>query len=117
MFEKELTASPAPAGGMPTLRLPFAFARRHGVLLIDDVDARLACRGDATMPALAEAQRIAGRTLVPQTVADEAFEQLLQQVYQQDSGSAMSMAIACQRMTSASTCGHSLLRDSAASES
>ena len=92
MVETELTATPAAAGGVPVARLPFAFARRHGVLLLDDGDARMVCRADATMSALAEAQRIGGRPLAQHTVADEAFEQLLQQAYQQDSGSAMSMA-------------------------
>ena len=92
MLEMELPATLACAGGVPALRLPFAFARRHGVLLVDDGDARLACRGDAPITAVAEAQRIAGRPLLPQTVADAVFEELLQQVYQQDAGSAMSMA-------------------------
>ena len=91
MFEMELTASPASAGGMPTLRLPFAFARRHGVLL-DDAGRQIVCRSDASFSALAEVQRIAGCALSQQIVADDAFELALQQAYQQDSGTAMSMA-------------------------
>lgn len=69
---------------MPVPPLPYAFARRHGVLLLDaDTEpARVALRADGTAQALLEVQRLlAGRPLQVQTLAPEAFERSLAGIY------------------------------------
>ncbi len=92
MLKEELSATMACGSAVSAARLPLAFARRHGVVLLDDGAARIACRADAAITAVAEAQRMAGAPLPCEIVADEAFEALLQHSYQQDSSTAMSMA-------------------------
>ncbi|WP_293715472.1 type II secretion system ATPase GspE [Stenotrophomonas sp. UBA7606] len=93
MHNEELPVATAAGHAVSaTVRLPLAFARRHGVLLLDDDPVRIVCRADAAMRALAEAQRFAGKAVPSQVIADAVFEQQLQQLYQQDSSTAMSMA-------------------------
>ena len=59
-----MTGTPAPR------RLPFAFARRHGVLLLEGTDGlRLGLRQGASLTALQEAQRIAGMPLALEWLA------------------------------------------------
>lgn len=71
-------------------RLPFSFARRHGVLLVgDDGDRRLILRQDVATEALLEVQRVAGSIGVVETVSTENFDQLLQQTYEDQNNSAM----------------------------
>ncbi|NIL92962.1 MAG: type II secretion system ATPase GspE [Woeseiaceae bacterium] len=73
--------------------LPFAFAKRHGVL-IRDVTAEAAdtvCRPGASALSLAEAQRFAGVPLKLTRVSAEAFDTLLQESYEQGSNTAMQM--------------------------
>lgn len=73
-------------------RLPFAFARRHGVILLERPDGvRLCAREGAPLTALQEAQRIAGGPLAMQWLAQEEFEQALSAAYQHDSSAAMLM--------------------------
>ncbi|WP_449468480.1 type II secretion system ATPase GspE [Stenotrophomonas humi] len=91
MVKVEHSATKGSGGTVPPARLPFAFARRHGVIVVDEAPQRIACLDETTLAALAEAQRIAGRSLPSEVVDEQAFEHLLQSTYQQDSGSAMSM--------------------------
>ncbi|WP_298190456.1 type II secretion system ATPase GspE [uncultured Pseudomonas sp.] len=73
---------------VPSKRLPFSFAKRHGVvLLMADGVPSLACRPGADLVALAEAQRFAGAQMQLQAVSLEAFERVLAKVYQHDSAS------------------------------
>jgi general secretion pathway protein E len=82
----------APAG--PALRsLPFAFAKRHGVLLREPFgQAQLQVRRGASLAAVQEAQRFAGRVLPLQWLEPEAFEQELTLAYQRDSSEVRQMA-------------------------
>jgi general secretion pathway protein E len=82
----------APAG--PALRsLPFAFAKRHGVLLREPFgQAQLQVRRGASLAAVQEAQRFAGRVLPLQWLEPEAFEEQLSLAYQRDSSEVRQMA-------------------------
>ena len=100
--------------GEPTLiqRLPFSFARRHGVVLLEPIAAdaaktsapgtlesgeasvarrRAACRPTASPLAYAEARRIAGCPLVWETLESAEFETLLERSYARDSSEARQM--------------------------
>ncbi len=72
----------------PLQRLPFSFARRHGVVLLSE--SGLACVGyrpTVELGVLAEAQRFAGRCLALRPLSLEAFERALAAAYQHDSAS------------------------------
>ncbi|MBD9415131.1 type II secretion system ATPase GspE [Pseudomonas sp. PDM16] len=79
---------------VPALRsLPFAFAKRHGVLLREALgQAELQARRGASLTAVQEAQRFAGRVLPLQWLEPEAFEQQLSLAYQRDSSEVRQMA-------------------------
>ncbi|WP_044874995.1 type II secretion system ATPase GspE [Pseudomonas sp. LFM046] len=76
----------------PLRRLPFGFAKRHGVLLLDGVEPCLAHRPGVELVALAEARRFAGRSLPLRPLSGDAFEQALALAYQHDSSAAMQLA-------------------------
>ncbi|WP_036994007.1 type II secretion system ATPase GspE [Metapseudomonas furukawaii] len=76
----------------PLRRLPFGFAKRHGVILQDGVEPCLAHRPGVELVALAEARRFAGRRLPLKPLSVEAFDQALAQAYQHDSSAAMQLA-------------------------
>lgn len=63
---------------MPT-RLPYSFAARHGVLL---VDGRLSYRPGLSLHTMLELQRVLGTGLQGQEVAEPAFRQALTAFYQ-----------------------------------
>jgi general secretion pathway protein E len=93
-FEAAAEAAPAPLvdAAASIHQVPFAWARRHGLLVRgveDDGRVRLACRRGADAAALAELRRWMGRPLVPETVEAEAFEQELQSAYEGGSADAM----------------------------
>ena len=69
-------------------RLPFTFAKRHGVLF-DGL--RLQARRGASLNALHEAQRFVGSGLACDWLDAPAFEQALSDAYQHDSSAAMQM--------------------------
>ncbi len=72
----------------PLRRLPFSFAKRHGLVFVThDGRASLAHRPDCDLVALAEAQRFAGRSLPLQVLDAQAFAQALGAAYQHDSAS------------------------------
>ncbi|MCY1270380.1 Type II secretion system protein E [compost metagenome] len=81
-----------PLAEAPLRRLPFGFAKRHGVLLLDGVEPCLAHRPGVELVALAEARRFAGRSLPLRPLTGDAFEQALAQAYQHDSSAAMQLA-------------------------
>ncbi|OCX92352.1 MAG: type II secretion system protein GspE [Pseudomonas sp. CO183] len=73
-------------------RLPFAFARRHGVILLErGSELRLGLREGAALTAVQEAQRVVGMRLPMQWLPQEDFEQALGAAYQHDSSAAMLM--------------------------
>ena len=73
---------------VPLRRLPFSFAKRHGVVLLSVEGASsLVYRPGVELVALSEAQRFAGAQLPLQALSVEAFEQALAQAYQHDSAS------------------------------
>jgi general secretion pathway protein E len=73
--------------------LPFAFAKRHGVLLREPFgQAQLQVRRGASLTAVQEAQRFAGRVLPLHWLEPEAFEQELTLAYQRDSSEVRQMA-------------------------
>ena len=76
--------------------LPYAFARRFGVVITDtppDLDGRLtgACRSKPDLTTMAELRRFAGRGFVLEDVGDEEFDQLLGRVYARDGSQARQM--------------------------
>ena len=74
----------APGGAPPAPRLPFAFAKRHGVLVrtLTDESAECVCREHASALGLAEARRVLGRPIRLSRVSEADFDRLLQQVYE-----------------------------------
>ena len=73
---------------VPLRRLPFSFAKRHGVVLLSVEGAsRLVYRPGVELVALSEAQRFVGAQLPLQALSAEAFEQALAKAYQHDSAS------------------------------
>ncbi|NQD94981.1 type II secretion system ATPase GspE [Pseudomonas sp. CrR25] len=72
----------------PLRRLPFSFAKRHGVVLLVEADPPcLAHRPGVELVALAEAQRFIGRQLPLRGLTAEGFEHALAKAYQHDSAS------------------------------
>jgi general secretion pathway protein E len=72
----------------PGKTLPFAFARRHGIVLreLREGVAHCAVRGNATPSAVAETRRLLRIPLSLERVADEEFERLLQAAYEGGAG-------------------------------
>jgi general secretion pathway protein E len=73
--------------------LPYAFAKRHGVLIsrIEDDHVELLHRRKFSPGALAEVRRVTGRKLTLSPASDEQFDALLAQTYEQGSDQAMAM--------------------------
>ena len=71
-------------GAPPAPRLPFAFAKRHGVLVrtLTTESAECVCREHASALGLAEARRVLGRPIRLSRVSTAEFDRLLQQVYE-----------------------------------
>lgn len=65
--------------------LPYAFARRHGVLL-QDIEGRMTClhRFDTPPLALAEVQRVAGSAIEYEGLPDALFSERLSHLYHDD---------------------------------
>src|SRR5437867_10214841 len=79
--------SSAAAARSPTQRIPYAFARTHGVLALrDDGDAVLVlARNDASLEGIAELKRVLQRPLKTTTVNAERFAAELANAYNQAS--------------------------------
>ena len=86
------TPPEAEAAATP-VALPFAFAKRHGVLIreVADGTADTVMRPGATALSLAEVRRYAHLPLRLTRVTNEEFDALLQASYEQGSGAAMQM--------------------------
>lgn len=86
-----------PRGSRPELTLlPFAFARRFGVLIIGSAldaphKAEVVHRTKPSLTTLAELKRYAGRPLKLRAVTDDEFEHLLGATYAKDSSEARQM--------------------------
>lgn len=87
--------SEIPEGSAVPRLLPFAYARRFGVLLVDrdsdDGHATVACRAQPSLTTLAEVKRFAGRPIRVRMVPDEEFESLVSSTYARDSSAARQM--------------------------
>lgn len=81
------SSNPVASSSLEQERLPFAFARRHGVMITasDAETISVTCREDLSAPILFEIQRHFHKTPILHTVESEAFNALLQQSYEQQS--------------------------------
>ncbi len=77
----------------PVQRLPYAFAKRHGVLVLDTREGgvEIAYRPGVSVRSLAELRRHLNAPLRPVLVPAEQFERLLQDTYEGDSNGAARM--------------------------
>ncbi|MEZ5550353.1 MAG: type II secretion system ATPase GspE [Pseudomonadales bacterium] len=85
---------PADPETQGTTLLPFAFAKRFGVLICTggpDGKAAVAYRTQPSLTTLAEVRRYAGRPLSLRAVGDEEFEALLSSTYSRDASEARQM--------------------------
>ncbi len=92
-------ALPAPENRV----LPYAFARRHGVLLLPanaEGGPRLGVRASAGPGAILEARRFASTRLLVEPLADDQFEQLLSTLYSTDGLAAAADAAAAANLAS-----------------
>ncbi|AWB69115.1 type II secretion system protein GspE [Saccharobesus litoralis] len=74
--------------------LPFGFAKRHGILLVSDLESgkiTAICRSNVSLDSVIEARRVIGREFTISKVSNEAFELKLTEVYQKDSSEARQM--------------------------
>jgi general secretion pathway protein E len=85
-------AREGPRDGRPQL-LPFAFAKRHGVLVCgwDHGRAVTLLRQDAALTAVSETRRYIDAPLAIKVVPAEEFDRQLQQTYERESNSTMQM--------------------------
>ena len=77
-----------------TLRRPsFSFAKRHGLIVGAQGEDRveLIARQDVSLQAMAEMRRFLDRPIALRRVSAEEFDRLLQQAYENKSGSSMQM--------------------------
>ena len=81
------------ADAAPSARIPYAFARKHGVLAwrAEGDAVVVLLRPDATVDGIAELRRVLGRPLVTRPVAAEAFAAELARAYNQ-AGAALAMS-------------------------
>lgn len=77
----------------PAPKLPYAFAKRHGVLIgqIDKDKVQVLHRKEINPLTISEVRRIAGCPIQLNETTDEQFDALLAQTYEQDSDQAMAM--------------------------
>ncbi|MEQ8783462.1 MAG: type II secretion system ATPase GspE [Roseibium album] len=83
-----------PGTEVPRL-LPFAFARRFGALILDEISPAgqsiVACKTQPGLTTLAEIKRFANRPIKVRMVGDDEFETLLSNTYARDSSAARQM--------------------------
>jgi general secretion pathway protein E len=79
---------------LPPRRPPFAFAKRHGLIVADDrgEHVELVCRPGVSLDALAEARRFVRRPVRVRTVTADAFDALLQRTYEGQTGASAALA-------------------------
>ena len=85
------TSDSSPQSSRP--KLPYAFDKRHGVLIgqIDNDKIQILYRNEIDPLALTEVRRVAGRPLQLSETTSDQFDALLAQTYEQDSDQAMAM--------------------------
>ncbi len=78
---------------LSTQRLPYAFAKRHGVLIsrIEDNAVHILHRENFNPAILPELKRVTGRKLTLDTASEDQFAAILAQTYEQGSDQAMAM--------------------------
>jgi len=85
---------PEPAAEL-SVRLPFAFAKRFGVCVVDEIGPRgqamVACKTQPTLTTLAEIKRFVGKALQIRMVGEDEFDGLLTATYARDSSEARQM--------------------------
>ena len=86
-----LELEPEPQESAPDRRLPFAFAKRHGILLLNNGEGHPEAiyRPGVTTLSLAEVRRFVGHPISFTRVDEETFDERLQSSY--ESGAAMTM--------------------------
>ncbi|MGQ0587796.1 MAG: GspE/PulE family protein, partial [Gammaproteobacteria bacterium] len=74
----------------PLKRPPFAFAKRHGLIVTEDRGdhVAVACRPGVSLDAVQETQRFLQRPVRVQGVSDKDFDALLQRTYEGQTGAA-----------------------------
>jgi general secretion pathway protein E len=78
---------------MDVRRPSFAFARKHGILVMDNhTPATLLCRPGVSVDALQEARRFLGQAVKPRNVGVDEFEKELQIAYQGQTETASQLA-------------------------
>jgi general secretion pathway protein E len=86
---------PVDLGGSPPphKRMPFAFAKRHGVLVehVEDGHATVLCRQGVGAASLAELRRFLGMPYTLRLVDSDTFDGVLREAYEGGSGEAMNM--------------------------
>src|SRR3569832_1726172 len=84
-------ASATPAAPEAPRRLPFAYAKRHGVLVNqwDNGRAIVWCRPDVSAATLAEVRRYLGAPITLETIDTARFDYQLRQAYEQGSSEAI----------------------------
>ena len=88
-----MNAIASASAGLVATRLPYAFARRHGVLLrTSDGQLQICHKPGVGLSVLAEVQRLVGQALPWQPLEEAAFNEALGALYQQDSSGAMQVA-------------------------
>jgi general secretion pathway protein E len=93
-MSNESLAIPVNETGSDSIRqLPYAFAKRHGVLVVDEEDGKVtvAHRPGVSLRSLAELRRFLNRPLRLGMVPAEHFERMLQDSYEGDSDGAARM--------------------------
>lgn len=74
-------------------RPPFSFAKRHGILIGNEINGRVMIfqRPDVKPPSLAETRRFVGKPLNIRTLSDEEFDELLTQLYDESATGALAL--------------------------
>ena len=91
----DLDADLEELGSGPLTRLPFTFAKTHGVLLErdDETDtAKIFYRSGLTSTAMIELRRVLGGPFVIEELSDAAFQTRLTRAYQKDNNEAVQVA-------------------------
>ncbi|HEX7036365.1 MAG TPA: type II secretion system ATPase GspE [Pseudomonadales bacterium] len=93
--ERSPAGDAIPAGSEVPRLLPFAFARRFGVVVLDETTDRgqsvVACKTQPSLTTLAEIKRFVNRPIKVRLVTDEEFESLVGATYARDGSAARQM--------------------------
>lgn len=88
------TSSPAAGGAVELRRPPFAFAKRHGLVVTEDCGeaVEVVCKNGVSLDAVQEVRRFLGRPLKLRTVAPDQFDALLARTYEGSSATTATLA-------------------------